>query len=88
MSPALYPETESKDAPETKTLSPSSPPTPNSSIKSKMERNSPLVLLLIYSDYDGRKFYIGSFKGNAYEMGLAYGTLFKDELKVMQKDFF
>ena len=29
-------------------------------------------------DYDGRKFYIGSFKGNAYEMGLAYGTLFKE----------
>jgi len=32
----------------------------------------------IYLDYDGRKFYIASLKGNAYEMGLAYGTLFKE----------
>jgi len=27
-------------------------------------------------------------KGTAYEMGVAYGTLMKDELKVMVKDFF
>jgi hypothetical protein len=36
-------------------------------------------------DYDGRKFYIVSIKGTAYEMGLAYGQLLKEELKVMQK---
>ena len=53
-----------------------------------MEKSLPLVTFKFNPDYDGRKFYIGSFKGNAYEMGLAYGTLFKDELKVMQKDFF
>lgn len=39
-------------------------------------------------DYDGRKFYIVSIKGTAYEMGLAYGQLLKNELKVMTKDFF
>lgn len=39
-------------------------------------------------DYDGRKFYIVSVKGTAYEMGLAYGTLMKEELKVMEKEFF
>jgi uncharacterized protein VirK/YbjX len=50
----------------------------NLSIKLKMEKNLPLVTFLNISDYDGRKFYIGSFKGNAYEMGLAYGKLFKD----------
>ena len=27
-------------------------------------------------------------KGTAYEMGLAYGTLMKNELKVMVKEFF
>lgn len=30
-----------------------------------------------YSDYDGRKFYVVSIKGTAFEMGEAYGTLLK-----------
>jgi hypothetical protein len=29
-------------------------------------------------DYDGRKFYIVSIKGTAFEMGLAYGQLLKE----------
>jgi hypothetical protein len=46
--------------------------------RSLMEKNSQSVRDFIYLDYDGRKFYIASLRGNAYEMGLAYGTLFKD----------
>ncbi len=43
-----------------------------------MVKNSLLVIFFVILDYDGRKFYIASLKGNAYEMGLAYGTLFKE----------
>lgn len=39
-------------------------------------------------DYDGRKFYVVSIKGTAFQMGEAYGTLLKEELKVMTTDFF
>ena len=39
-------------------------------------------------DYDGSKFYIVSVKGSAYDMGYAYGTLLKEELKTMEKEFF
>jgi hypothetical protein len=43
-----------------------------------MEKNSLLVFNYLNLDYDGRKFYIASLKGNAYQMGVAYGTLFKE----------
>ena len=53
-----------------------------------MVKNTPSVSFKSNLDYDGRKFYIVSIKGTAYEMGLAYGTLLKNELKVMEKEFF
>ena len=53
-----------------------------------MGKNTPWVTFDPNLDYDGRKFYIVSVKGTAYDMGLAYGTLLKSELKVMQKEFF
>ena len=56
-----------------------------SSVKYKMGGNIPSVNYHPNLDYDGRKFYIVSVKGSAYEMGEAYGTLLKEELKVMQK---
>ena len=37
--------------------------------RSLMEKNSQSVRDFIYLDYDGRKFYIASLRGNAYEMG-------------------
>lgn len=47
-----------------------------------------MVAQSVTLDYDGRKFYVVSIKGTAFEMGEAYGTLLKEELKVMEKDFF
>jgi hypothetical protein len=46
--------------------------------KLQTAKNSQLVKFFVILDYDGRKFYIGSFKGTAYQMGLAYGQLFKE----------
>jgi hypothetical protein len=43
-----------------------------------MGKNILMVNYHIYSDYDGRKFYVVSIKGTAEEMGVAYGTLLKE----------
>ena len=48
-----------------------------------MVGNTLMVKILNNLDYDGRKFYVVSIRGSAYEMGEAYGTLLKEELKVM-----
>lgn len=51
----------------------------------KMVRNSLSVPNIIDLDYDGRKFYIVSVRGTAYQMGLAYGKLLKEELAIMER---
>jgi hypothetical protein len=53
-----------------------------------MAENTLMVTPFNILDYDGRKFYVVSVKGTAFEMGEAYGTLLKDELKIMVADFF
>lgn len=43
----------------------------------------------LYSyDYDGRPFQVVSVRGTAFEMGLAYGQLLKDQLPTMIKEFY
>jgi hypothetical protein len=39
-------------------------------------------------DYDGRKLYVLVLNGTAYEMGLAYGQLMKEEIPLMYDAFF
>lgn len=53
-----------------------------------MAENTLMVPITLILDYDGRKFYVVSIKGTAFQMGEAYGTLLKEELKVMVDDFF
>lgn len=42
-----------------------------------MAENILMVHIYPYEDYDGRKFYVVSIKGTAFQMGEAYGTLLK-----------
>jgi hypothetical protein len=38
--------------------------------------------------YDGREMQVASVRGTAFEMGLAYGQLLKDQLPVMIEEFY